>query len=301
MATPEPGTWQPLAEEDLHDLRERLLASVPEATWEQPEDLNRLSFEAMVSQTAVGRVLDSCGTVHLTGDGVTAHQASLSALGAVMTSFQKLIDAAGAAIRGVTSARGRLPSDIARLTKLDLATSPLPGSVRLIVTPATRAVDEITDDVPLAPFAPDDDQLADKAALLAFDLIDEGVKAGPDADQFAASVRDQGPRVASSLRSFADALADGLFDVDLGWEQPGRPTRRVKAARADAVRISSLIEGRDLDDEEVALEGIVVRVSKEKTALVIEERSGELLQIKRGKSQTISCGPSMLIRTCESR
>ena len=84
-------------------------------------------------------------------------------------------------------------------------------------------------------------------------------------------------------RLLADALADGLFDVDLGWEQPGRPTRRVKAARADAVRISSLIEGRDLDDEEVTLEGIVVRVSKEKTALVIEERSGELLQIKRGK------------------
>jgi hypothetical protein len=272
-----------MAEQDLQDLRDRIAASVPEATWTEPEDLSRISFEALVSQTLAGRVLDSCGTVHLTGDGVNVHQASLSALGSVMTSFQKLIDAAGAAIRGVTSPRGRLPSDIVRLTKLDLATSPLPGSVRLVVTPATRAVDEIADDVPLASFAPEDDQLADKAALLAFDLIDEGVKAGPDADQFAASVRSQGPRVASSLRGFADALAEGLFDVDLGWEQPGRPTRRVKAARADAVRISSLIEGRDLDDEEVTLEGIVVRVSKEKTALVIEDRSGEVLQIKRGK------------------
>lgn len=267
----------------LDDLLGRIAKSAPPAAWTTPSDLARMSVESMLQGDNPVRVLNSHGSIHLTGAGVDDHQAALAATSSVMAAFQRLIDATGASLRGIMTARGKLPAEITNLTRLNLSASPLPGSVELSITPATPAVDEIPDDAPFPGMGTTEDQLADEAVLLALDLIETGVKAEPVADTFAETVREKGPRVAVSLKSLADALSDGAFDVDLGWEQPGRPTRRVHSAEADSSRISSLISGRDLDDEETTLRGTVVRVAKESTALVLEDSSGDLLPIKRGE------------------
>lgn len=283
MATAEPRGEFTADPSVIESLRRTILDADLDVTWSEPGDLSRMSFEALVAERTHGRVLASRGSLHLTGDGVDGHQASLASVSNVMASFQRFIDATGAAIEGITTARGRLAESIISRTRLNLEASPQPGSVRLLLTPATPVSDEIPDDVALFDADGDDDQLADRAIRVALDLIDDGVNSGPVADEFADTVRSRGPRVASALLSFAESLSDGSFNIDLGWEQPGRPTRRIHANTSDARRILMLIHGRNLDEVETDVHGEVIRVSTERTALVLLDAEGETVRIERGE------------------
>lgn len=282
MGTTNNDYFTPLSKEDEERFLQIIWDAVPEATWQTPEDLGRMSFEALVAENNSGRVLNSKGELHLTGKGVTGHQAPLKAVADVMKDFQSLIDAAGAKIKGLSTIAGKLPAEVTEFTCLNLQTAPQPGSLRLLITPAKSATEELPEDRALPGMEESEDQLTDQAMNLAIDLFTQGLEAGPVADSFAEKVQEQGPRVASALKKLATTLSDANFDTDIAWEQPGAPTRRVHLKEADCTRIASIITGRELDEQQTVIIGTVDTISVGKTSLIIEDAQGVKIRIERG-------------------
>ena len=72
--------------------------------------------------------------------------------------------------------------------------------------------------------------------------------------------------------------------TDLVWKEPERPTRRVTTTSADAARISSIIDGRDLDEEPASVEGLLIGISRERRVALVVDTDGEAgaVQILRG-------------------
>ena len=271
----------------LDELRKRILRDAPAPQWRTPDDLARLSVEAFVSQRATGRVLRSSGELRFTGAGVRGHEASLPAVVRVMGALQRLVDATGAAVEGVRTGAGKLPEGIRRRTRLQLAADPQPGSLRLVFSPESGVAEELGDTVPLAIDADDERLLADRAFEDLMALLAVGAEDAPVADRFADDVREHGPRVASALKAYADALVHGGFTTDLVWKEPELPTRRVTTTSADAARISSIIDGRDLDEESASVEGLLIGISRERRVALVVYTDGEggAVQILRGGLQ----------------
>lgn len=267
--------------ESLDELRERVLRDAPALQWRTADDLARLSVEAFVSQRATGRVLRSSGELRFTGAGVRGHEASLPAVAHVMSALQRLVDAAGAAVEGVRTGAGKLPEAIRRRTRLQLSADPQPGSLRLVFSPKSDVTEELGADIPMVIVGDDERLLTDRAFEDLVALLAVGAEV---ADRFADDVRERGPRVASALKTYANALVRGGFTTDLVWKEPERPTRRVTTTSADAARISSIIDGRDLDEEPASVEGLLIGISRERRVALVVDTDGEAgaVQILRG-------------------
>jgi hypothetical protein len=243
-------------ESPFDELMKQARAELPEPTAHTPGDLSRESFEAFVTLRGQARELQSTGQVRLTGAGVLGHAAELDDVGQVATLWQRCVTAVGAALEGATSAQGRLSLDIVRRTQLLLQASPAPGSLILSLAAKSPAPAETS------LFEDDTSSLADRASEGLLSLLQHA--AAPslgDLDQLSAEFVSLGPRVATSVKQLADALVRSQFDVDAEWHEPGQVTMRASFPAASAEWVSEFVEGRDLDTEDIRLEGTVRTVS----------------------------------------
>jgi len=253
MVTPEPAF-------------ERLLAAagsdVPDATWQEPGDLGRMSMEAMIAaQGGDARDGASKGSLRLHGVGVLGNAIELDEAGQIATLWQRTVQAVGGAIEGSRSAMGRLPIDIVRRTQLLLDASPVPGSVVLNLTPKA-APDLETTPNGMRRLFDTPRPLADRASEQVISLLSQA--ADPQLDQleaFSEELRQLGPRVATSVRALATALNRAHVDVDVVWVEPEEPTRRTSLSATNAGWLSDFVAGRQLDAEEVEIVGTVRTVS----------------------------------------
>lgn len=259
----------------ISDLRNRILSTAPRPTWSTPDDLSRMSQEALTSRAGGVRESLSNGTIHLAGDGVKGSSASLSDVGDVMKNFQKLVTALGASRRGYTNLKGRIAADVASLTNLRLIASPFVGSVVLDFMPDTHPAEELAPGGQPAMLDQPTEQLSDAAVSEALEILESIKEVGPDADgsDFLESVSARGPRAATAVRDFARTLATGDFETDLSWRIPGRPTIRTILSSSQADQISRLIVSRELDKDETTIEGVLRTVS-DLSALYVQTDEG---------------------------
>ena len=257
---------------------ERLLAQTTPADYRpgdfEPGDTTRLSVDAFVAQalgTARERVSE--GTLRLHGTGVLGTTAELADVGQIASTWQRLVSAVGGALEDIRSLRGSLPADILTRTTLMLSASPSPGSVILHLQPKSDPFVEVAPDGNM-PMVAEDRPLADRASEALIVLLAEAVSAGPSSlDHLSASLKDMGPRVGSSLLSFADSLTKSDITLDAAWREPTQPTRRAEVTPSTAKWLRDFVAGRDLDAEVSELVGVLRTISDAERWMVdVEEK-----------------------------
>jgi len=264
-------------------LQAKIAASDTKVTWRTPEDLSRRSVEAMVG-TAGGHRLPSHGTLHLTGEGVTGSSAPLDDIGQVMTGFQRLVTAWGAALEGAKNIGGRLSDAITAKTRLRLVAGIAPGSVVLNITPDLSAGEELMPDGMEALIEQPTSQHLDQVMEQVASLVAGAEKIGPDPSDspLVRTLQDLGPRAASSVRSLAEQLSTGRFNLDLEWSEPNKPTYRGSITSADAGSVARIIASRELDSGHIVIVGQLRTSSDEATPLCIEVH-GQKYKVRRGQ------------------
>lgn len=239
---------------------QRSRGPLPAASWGDPDDLGRLSIEAMVSQREDVRDLTSQGSVRLTGAGVVGHSAPLEDVGAVASSWQRCVTAVGASLEGVRTSFGQIPRDVVQRTRLTLTAAPAPGSIQLDLAPESNPLRETSQNGQMVAYDTPR-PLADQASEALIALLDQAATTGPDADELGEAIRRLGPRVASHIRRLADVLEKAHFDLDVAWAEPNSPTRRAKLSAGTAGWLKDFVAGRALDGQEQEMSGTVRTVS----------------------------------------
>lgn len=257
-----------------------------EADWHDADDLARMSIDSLRAEHGLLRRDASSGSLRLTGPGISIHSAALDGIADALRNFQRLILATGLSAKGHTSLRGQPPADVVAKTRLNLNSSPLPGSLVLQIVPATSPADEISPDGQVGLFGDDhaEPQLIDTAMKRALGLLEDGRRLGPDADtsEFLARIREYGPRVATTLRDFSTGLVKSGFEPDLTWSQPRQPRLRTRLSTAELAHISGLIASRELELEPTTIRGVLRTVS-EISAWQLEVEDGEVVKIDAKK------------------
>ncbi|MDB2197607.1 hypothetical protein [Mycobacteroides abscessus] len=234
--------------------------------WTTPDDLARVGIEAMIAADPLGRTLTSHGNIRITGDGVTGSSARVNDVARVMTGFQRLATAVGAAQQG-DKTLGRQPNaDVKRRTDLLLTAAPGPGSIILTVTPRTSPIAETGHGggkVGMFTELETDDQMLDTAVAAAINVFAAGneIGAAPDESVFVHQLGDMGPRTASAVRDLAKTLDRAQFDVEIAWRQPSRATRRVIVTASAAAHMAATVEHANLDEQPVEIIGEYLTVS----------------------------------------
>lgn len=252
---------------------ERFLAQTEPADYQPgdlaPGDTSRMSIEAFVAGAlGTARELVSQGSLRLHGAGVVGTSANLADVGLIASGWQKLVSAVGAAMEDVRSVRGSLPADIVTRTTLVLTASPSPGSVILHLQPKTDPFVEVAPDGEM-PLLDVDRPLADRASEALIEFLAGAVSAGPAAfEDLSTSMKEMGPRVGSSLLTFAAALTKSNITLDAAWREPEQPTRRAQITPSDAKWLGDFVAGRDLDAEVLDMVGVLRTVSDAQQWLV---------------------------------
>ncbi|MDR1151194.1 MAG: hypothetical protein LBK72_01735, partial [Bifidobacteriaceae bacterium] len=263
-------------------LRQQIESSDIPVTWRTPDDLARRSVEAMAGMPG-DEWLVSHGTLHLTGEGVVGASAPMEHVAQVMSAFQRLVTAWGAALEGVKSLRGAFSVGIQQRTRLRLVAGIAPGSVVLNLTPDLSPARELTLEGMEAMIGQPVGQRLDQVLEQVSTLVREAAEVGPDAGDTAlvSTLSGLGPRAASCLRSFSEQLASGGFDLDLEWAQPHRPTFRGSITASKAGHLARVITGRDLDRGEVTITGVLHTVSDAGVPWEVEA-AGQRFRVRRG-------------------
>jgi hypothetical protein len=278
------------SEDDIDRMQAAILAAVTDddtSAWSTPDDLSRISVEALIADDTLGRTLPSRGNIRLSGDGVTGASARVSEVARVMAGFQRLATAVGAAQQG-DKALGRQPNaDVRRRTDLLLKASPGPGSIILTLTPATSPITETGHaggKVGMFAELETDDQLLDTAIGAAIDVFSAGNDIGsrPAQSRFVQQLAEMGPRTASALRDLSKTLDRAGFDVEIDWQQPSRATRRVTVSAAAAAYIAATVENANLDEQPVQIIGEYLTVSAVSSWL-IQQDDGDTVTVKLGE------------------
>ncbi|SKU91872.1 Uncharacterised protein [Mycobacteroides abscessus subsp. abscessus] len=257
--------------------------------WSTPDDLARIGIEAMIAADQLGRILTSRGDIRITGDGVTGSSARVNDVARVMTGFQRLATAVGAAQQG-DKILGRQPNaDVKRRTDLLLTAAPGPGSIVLTVTPRTSPVSETGHGggrVGMFAELETDDQMLDTAVSAAIEVFAAGndIGAAPQDSAFVRQLGDMGPRTASAVRDLAKTLDRAQFDVEIAWRQPARATRRVTVTAAAAAYMAATVEHANLDEQPVEIIGEYLTVSAVSSWLIAREGGeNDTLTVKLGR------------------
>jgi hypothetical protein len=263
--------------------------------WQDADDLTRLSIESFRAERGGFRRDMSSGSLRLTGAGIAGHSGSLDGVAEAMHNFQRLILATGLSSTGHTTLRGQPPADVVAKTRLSLNGAPLPGSLVLQIIPAMSPADEIAPDGQAQFFNDHETQLVDTAMKDALSLLEDGRRLGPDADasDFLSRVQAYGPRVATTLRDFSNALVKFEFEPDLTWSQPRQPRLRTRLSIFELAQISQLIASRKLEREPTTVRGVLRTVS-EISAWQVEIDGGEIVRID---AKNISSEDTATLRT----
>ncbi len=260
-----------------------------EPEWETASDLSRASVEAMTRiQAGTARVIKSAGSLRIHGNGVHEHSADLDAVGNVMSLFQSLVTAIGAVIEGHGASRGRVPQAVIHDTQLSLDAQPAPGSIVLSITPKA---DEMAIAYPqgesLFGYEYPKIVLADESMDQLIELL--STISMVDIEPFIDMVKAAGPRQAATLKALLKRLADSDFDVDVTWEEPEKPTRRVTLTSEAASYAYHSIESRNIDSYEEDITGVIQTISVTKRLEILpdgQDENGKQLPtvyIKRGE------------------
>ncbi|QCH22639.1 hypothetical protein [Mycobacteroides salmoniphilum] len=257
--------------------------------WSTPDDLARIGIEALIAADPLGRTLASRGNIRITGDGVTGSSARVNDVARIMTGFQRLATAVGAAHQG-DKTLGRQPNaDVKRRTDLLLTAAPGPGSIILTVTPRTSPIAETGHaggKVGMFAELETDDQMLDTAVAAAIEVFTAGndIGAAPQDSTFVRRLGDMGPRTASAVRDLAKTLDRAQFDVDITWRQPACATRRVTVTAAAAAYMAATVEHANLDEQSVEIIGEYLTVSAVSSWLI--QRAGtdnDTVTVKLGR------------------
>jgi hypothetical protein len=265
------------------DLLAAIQSSVIEVTWRTPDDLSRRSVEAMVA-SGDGARLPSHGFLHLTGPGVSGSSALMDDVARLMSGFQRLVTAWGASLEGITTLRGKINNAVKARTRLRLIAGVAPGSVVLNITPDMPPAEELAPDGQEAMIDQPVSQRLDLVLEQVATLVGQASAIGPDAtgSEVVKTIRELGPRTASSLRSLTDSLSSGGFDLDVEWAEPNKPTYRGSITAVDAGRVSKVIAGRELDRGQVTMIGLL-HTSSDGTTRWEVEVLGESYKVGRGQ------------------
>lgn len=278
------------SDEQLDRMQAAILAAMAgedSPTWTTPDDLSRISIEALIDDDGLGRTRASRGNIRITGEGVTGASARVSEVARVMTGFQRLATAVGAAQQGDKSL-GRQPNaDVRRRSDLLLKASPGPGSIVLTIMPATSPITETGHgDGKVGMFAELEttDQLLDTAIGAAIDVFTAGNDIGPSPANsvFVRELGEMGPRTASAVRDLSKTLDRAGFDIEIDWQQPERTTRRVTVSAAAAAYIATTVENANLDEQHVEVIGEYLTVSAVSSWL-IQQDDGDTVTVKLGR------------------
>ena len=228
----------------------------------QPGDTSRMSIEAFVAASmGTARELASEGSLRLHGAGVVGTTAELADVGLIASTWQKLVSAVGGALEDIRSLRGQLPADIVTRTTLVLAASPSPGSVILHLRPKADPFVEVAPNG-LMPMVEPDRPLADRASEALIELLSHAAAAGPDAlDDLSEQMKAMGPRVGSSLTTFASSLVRSDITLGASWREPDHATRRAEVTPSTAKWLRDFVLGRDLDADVVEMVGVLRTIS----------------------------------------
>jgi hypothetical protein len=220
----------------------------------------------------------SYGSLRLYGDGMQAHSAELGHVGLIAAMWQKAVSATGAALERVQSLRGALPAEITQRTTLLLSTAPTPGSIVLHLEPKSEALDEVEPHgmAMIEPPRP----LADRASSQLISLLgDMEVVESRRVESLAASLRDLGPRVGSTLSQLAQAIHRSDITLDASWVEPGISPMKATIGPHTAKWIRTFVAGRGLDAEEQYLTG---------TLRTISDRERWLVELDNGETERMA-------------
>lgn len=280
-----------ISEDELDRMQAAIVAAMSEPDidervpdWNTADDLARIGFEALIDADPLGRTLASHGNIRITGDGVTGSSAKVNEVARVMTGFQRLATAVGAAQTGDKALGKKANADVRRRTDLLLTAAPAPGSIVLTVTPALAPVDEYPD-APgmLSEFEPDE-QMLDTAVGAATEVFAAGNDIGPAPEEsvFVHQLGGMGPRTASAVRDLAKTLERAAFDIDIDWKQPSRTTRTVSVTAQAARYMALVVEHANLAEQPVLIVGEYLTVSAV-SAWVIQQDDGDAVTVKLGR------------------
>lgn len=227
-----------------------------------PGEWSRRSVEASIARRAgTVRIARSRGELRLHGNGVRGHSAELGQLGLIATGWQRAISATGAALEKSKALRGALPAEIVQRTTLVLNAAPSAGSIILSLEPQSSPMDEVEPGGNL-PLSEAPRPLADRASEALIGLLAGFGTDNPAIDDsVAASLRDLGPRVGSTLSNLARAISRSDITLDATWAEPGVATVRASVTPTTARRMQSFVGGRGLDSEEQTFTGTLRTVS----------------------------------------
>jgi hypothetical protein len=234
-----------------------------------PGDWGRLSRDAFIANATVSsRTVRSAGDLRLSGEGVTASSADLSAVGAIATAWQRAVSSTGAALEQFRGLRGSLPFDVLDRTALVLNASPQPGSIVLHIEPKLSPLLEAEPGGAVAMVAAPR-PLADRASEALIRILNRAASARlPDQDELTTELRELGPRVGGALGGLAQVLDRTRITLDVSWAEPEAPTVRANVTPAAAQWISQFVAGRGLDAEEQQLFGVLRTISDRERWLV---------------------------------
>lgn len=142
--------------------------------WTTADDLSRIGIEALIDADPLGRRLASRGNIRITVDGVTGSSAKVNKVARVMTGFQRLATAVGAAQTGDKALGKRANADVRRRTDLLLTAAPASGSIVIAITPALAPIVEHPDSPGMLNEFEPDDQMLDTAVGAAIDVFAAG-------------------------------------------------------------------------------------------------------------------------------
>jgi hypothetical protein len=265
--------------------RHPLVDSLPgePVSWDSPEDLSRLSAERFMFGESPDRGSQSLGHLHLVDPSTDAHGARLDAVGRLAAMFQKVVSSTAAALEGQKSLRGQLSATVRSLTQLQLATSPMPGSVVLRVEPEHVIADELYPGGQ-RPLIDEQMPLIDRSVSELVALLDQGVNAQTATEEaaFRDHIAELGPRAAGAVRELVTLLSDRGIELGVDWSAPTRTAASVRVTRDAAARITALVKNQKLDTEIVELPGVLHTISKSR-AWDLETDTGELIRIRKGR------------------
>lgn len=233
------------------------------------------------------RMIDSFGEIHIEGSGVKGNAAPMANVGDVLSNIQASIDSIGAKLRGRINEKGRIPSEITSLTSLDIVASPMPGSLRILVSPGKRGFDEVYPDDGDNLFGIGEDfgkrPLADLSLEAMIDLIKEVDLNSPDSKNFEIKLQEMGPRVASSMKSMFSSFAKSDFDVEMSWKEPQKRISKARVNKELAAHAVRVIVQSKADIEKDIISGSIITVTTStKDRIRILDESGEDILISIG-------------------
>lgn len=259
MTSPDPSDRDELMRHLLDELAAAPAEDFPE--WEDAADLGRLHLQAFARDQAGGFELGaSRGELRLTGRGVRGHSLDLADAGQMMSDFQTLVTASGAALRGQTNTRGRLAAEVIDGTRLALTASPGAGSV---VLEFASVADEAEERYPQGAARLDGEPvpLVQRSIDTTFEILAAAAAPGSHGEAVEALFTGLGPRAAAAARTLANTASRAALDLNVSWEMPGRARRRVRVTAAQSATFASILHGTGLDGERVTFTGMLRTVS----------------------------------------